>query len=262
MRKGEKIEYNPEIHCGAIKKNGEPCTNKKGFGTDHVGSHRCKYHGGNNKGATTPEGKERIREASIAANSQPRTNGARKLKADLLGERLVGKTKITYEQVRQNCPVDLISQMVSAFYASVIDSYTSAQNGTRQAWFLNDRKVIKMVEEYVKEGEFDEEYLMKLRLKLMGYDDRSWGQLVSQATALLERAEQISKMDSQMTLMKNFLTQVLSMQEEQTTQLAISTLKQLVVDSGFPVAECDRILAEARANNAMRSVDTESIDVD
>ena len=262
MRKGEKIEYNPEIHCGAIKKNGEPCTNIKGFGTATPREGRCKYHGGNSKGATTPEGKQKRREAPLEKLNQPRTNGARKLKVDLLGERLVGKTKVTYDQVRNGDPADLISQMVSAFYACVIDSYASAQNGTRQPWFLNDRKVIEMATLMVEQGELDEEYLMKLRLKLMGYDDRSWGQLVSQATALLERAEQISKMDSQMSLMKNFLTQILQMQEEQTTQLAISTLKQLVVDSGFPVAECDRILADARANSAMRSVDADSVDVD
>lgn len=262
MIKGTKVEYDPEKHCGAKKKDGTPCTQVKGHGTSHTGSGRCRLHGGASKGADTPERKEKLKQGSIAANSQPRTNGARKLKADLLGERLVGKTKITYDQVRQNCPVDLISQMVSAFYACVIDNYTSAQNGTRQPWFLNDRKVLDMAKIMMDAGEIDEEYLMKLRLKLMGYDDRSWGQLVSQATALLERAEQISKMDSQMTLMKNFLTQVLSMQEEQTTQLAISTLKQLVIDSGFPVAESDRILAEARANSSMRSVDTESIDVD
>lgn len=262
MRKGEKIEYNPEIHCGAAKKNGEPCTNIKGFGTNHPKEGRCKYHFGNNTGAKTPEARERVTQASIAANSQPRTNGARKLKVDLFGERLVGKTKVTYEQVRGADVYDLVSQMASAFYACILDNYTSAQNGTRQAWFLNDRKVIKMVEEYVKEGEFDEEYLMKLRLKLMGYDDRSWGGLVSQATSLIERAERLTQMDSQLSLLKGFLVQVLSMQEEKTTTLGVNVLKQLVVDSGFPVAECDRILAEARANNAMRSVDTESMDVD
>ena len=260
MRKGEKIEYDPEIHCGAKKRNGEPCTNIKGFGTLTPREGRCKYHGG--VAPKTPEAKERVRTAPLEVLNQPRTNGARKAKLDLLGERLVGKTKVTYDQVRQGDPADLISQMVSAFYACVIDSYTSAQNGTRQPWFINDRKVLDMATILCQEGEIDEEYLMKLRLKLMGYDDRSLGALVSQATALLERAEQISKMDSQMSLMKNFLMQVLSMQEEKTTQLAVSTLKQLVVDSGFPVAECDRILAEARANNAMRSVDTESMDVD
>lgn len=260
MRKGEKIEYNPEIHCGATKKNGEPCTNIKGFGTTHPHEGRCKYHGG--VAPKTPEAKERVRTAPLETLNQPRTNGARKAKLDLLGERLVGKAKVTYDQVRNGDPIDLISQMVSAFYACVIDSYASAQNGTRQAWFLNDRKILDMARVMCEEGEIDEEYLMKLRLKLMGYDDRSWGQLVSQATALLERAEQISKMDSQMSLMKNFLVQVMSLQEERTTQMAVSLLKQLVVDSGFPVAECDRILAEARANSAMRSVDADSVDVD
>ena len=262
MIKGTKVEYDPEKHCGAKKKDGTPCTQVKGHGTPHLGSGFCRLHGGASKGADTPEKKEKLRQAPLEKLNQPRTNGSRKLKVDLLGERLVGKTKITYESVRQNDPIDLISQMVSAFYACVIDNYTSAQNGTRQAWFLNDRKVIEMATLMVEQGELDEEYLMKLRLKLMGYDDRSWGQLVSQATALLERAEQISKMDSQMSLMKNFLTQVLSLQEEKTTQMAVSLLKQLVVDSGFPVAECDRILADARANSAMRSVDADSVDVD
>lgn len=262
MKKGEKIEFDPSKHCGAKTRSGGVCLHPLGMGTDHLGAGRCRKHLGNSKGATTPEGREKVRQAPLEKISQPRTNGARKLKVDLLGERLVGKTKVTYDAVRQNDPFDLISQMVSAFYACVIDNYTSAQNGTRQAWFLNDRKVLDMCKIMVEEGEIDEEYLMKLRLKLMGYDDKSWGQLVSQATALIERAEQISKMDSQMALMKNFLTQVLSMQEERTTQLGVSVLKQLVVDSGFPVAECDRILADARANNAMKSVDADSVDVD
>jgi hypothetical protein len=262
MKKGEKVDFDPSKHCGAKTRSGGVCLHPLGMGTDHLGSGRCRKHSGNSKGATTPEGKEKVRQAPLEKINQPRTNGARKLKVDLFGERLVGKTKITYEQVRGADVYDLVSQMASAFYACILDNYTSAQNGTRQAWFLNDRKVIKMVEEYVKEGEFDEEYLMKLRLKLMGYDDRSWGGLVSQATSLIERAEHLTKMDSQLGLMKNFLMQILSLQEERTTAMTIALLKQLVVDSGFPVAECDRILAEARANNAMRSVDTESMDVD
>lgn len=249
MRKGEKIEYNPEIHCGAKKKNGEPCTNRKGFGTNHLGSNFCKYHHGNHKGANTPEARERITQGSIAVNSQPRTNGGRKARIDLCGDRLTGKTKVTYDQVRQNCPYDLISQMASMFYACVLDNYTSAQNGTRQAWFLNDRKILDMAAILVTEGEIDEEYLMKLRLKLMGYDDKSWGTLVNQATSLIEKAQSLTKMDSQLALLKNFLVQVMSLQEERTMQMGVSLLKQLVIDSGFPIEESDRLLAEVRANS-------------
>ena len=37
--------------CGATAKStGEPCKLPAGFGTDHVGEGRCKYHGGLSKG--------------------------------------------------------------------------------------------------------------------------------------------------------------------------------------------------------------------
>lgn len=35
--------------CGARKRNGDPCTKPAGFGTDHVGFGRCKFHGGGSK---------------------------------------------------------------------------------------------------------------------------------------------------------------------------------------------------------------------
>ncbi len=38
--------------CGAkAKSTGEPCQLRAGFGTDHVGVGRCKFHGGANSGA-------------------------------------------------------------------------------------------------------------------------------------------------------------------------------------------------------------------
>lgn len=262
MKKGEKVEFDPTKHCGAKTRSGGVCLHPLGMGTDHLGSGRCRKHSGNAKGATTPEGKEKRRQAPLEKINQPRTNGARKLKVDLFGERLVGKTKVTYEQVRGADVYDLVSQMASAFYACILDNYTSAQNGTRQAWFLNDRKVLEMAKVLCDDGEIDEEYLIKLRLKLMGYDDKSWGTLVSQATALIERAERLTQMDSQMSLMKNFLVQIIALQEEKSSLIASNIMRQLVVDAGFPLEEHDKILANARANSAMRSVDTEFTDVD
>ena len=37
--------------CGAKTRQGHPCKLPAGFGTDHLGSGRCKYHGGASKGA-------------------------------------------------------------------------------------------------------------------------------------------------------------------------------------------------------------------
>ncbi len=37
--------------CGAKTRQGHPCKLPAGFGTDHLGVGRCKFHGGNSKGA-------------------------------------------------------------------------------------------------------------------------------------------------------------------------------------------------------------------
>lgn len=40
-------KFNPEIHCGAYKANGHTvCMLKEGTGTNHLGTGRCKFHGG------------------------------------------------------------------------------------------------------------------------------------------------------------------------------------------------------------------------
>ncbi|MCO5387810.1 MAG: hypothetical protein NHB14_20805 [Desulfosporosinus sp.] len=56
----------PLLACGAnAKSKGAPCTRSAGFGTDHVGYGRCKYHGGCSTGPKTPEGKARVGRSRI-----------------------------------------------------------------------------------------------------------------------------------------------------------------------------------------------------
>ena len=56
---GEKLSK-----CGAhCKSTGEPCKNPAGFGTNHVGTGRCKYHGG-----ATPKGQRNNLKHGIYAN--------------------------------------------------------------------------------------------------------------------------------------------------------------------------------------------------
>lgn len=42
--------------CGAKTRAGTPCQQKAGWGTDHVGTARCKLHGGKSTGA--PKGNQ------------------------------------------------------------------------------------------------------------------------------------------------------------------------------------------------------------
>jgi len=49
----------PTLLCGAMK-NGKPCRQPAGAGTEHPGHGRCRLHGGNNTGPKTAEGKAKV----------------------------------------------------------------------------------------------------------------------------------------------------------------------------------------------------------
>lgn len=53
--------------CGARTRNGTPCKKKAGWGTDHLGSGRCKFHGGASTGA--PKGNQNARKHGIYSKS-------------------------------------------------------------------------------------------------------------------------------------------------------------------------------------------------
>lgn len=45
----EDLVIDGHLRCGFVKKDGEPCRQVAGKGTDHLGIGRCKFHGGNSK---------------------------------------------------------------------------------------------------------------------------------------------------------------------------------------------------------------------
>lgn len=45
-KKGDIIEYDESVHCGAQTRSNGPCKKVKGDGTVHPGEGRCKLHGG------------------------------------------------------------------------------------------------------------------------------------------------------------------------------------------------------------------------
>jgi len=52
--KNEQQAHDDYRRCGAKTRAGTPCQQKAGWGTDHVGTGRCKLHGGKSTGA--PQG--------------------------------------------------------------------------------------------------------------------------------------------------------------------------------------------------------------
>ena len=55
---------NPILCCGGST-NGRICRKPAGWGTDHVGYGRCKFHGGRNTGPKTPEGKAKVSQNNL-----------------------------------------------------------------------------------------------------------------------------------------------------------------------------------------------------
>ena len=51
VSKKAENENKPHDICGAKNRNGEPCKLRAGWGTDHLGEGRCKFHGGRSTGA-------------------------------------------------------------------------------------------------------------------------------------------------------------------------------------------------------------------
>lgn len=49
--------------CGTIKKNGVPCQQAAGLGTDHLGWGKCKFHGGTSRSLTIAANREAATEA-------------------------------------------------------------------------------------------------------------------------------------------------------------------------------------------------------
>ena len=51
LKKSDEQPHEGYLRCGAKTRAGTPCQQKAGWGTEHVGSGKCKLHGGKTTGA-------------------------------------------------------------------------------------------------------------------------------------------------------------------------------------------------------------------
>jgi hypothetical protein len=58
--KAHDSEGEDSRYCGAKTRSGGSCKRPAGWGTDHVGTGRCKLHGGKSTGAKSIEGKQKV----------------------------------------------------------------------------------------------------------------------------------------------------------------------------------------------------------
>jgi len=247
---GKKPEFDPNIHCGAKNNRGNPCLHPKGFGTPHKGEGRCKFHGGIVK--VRPQ-TEQGRKNTTAAAAKPRKGG-------LFTNRLHGSLKATFEQVVDCNPAVLNLELAQVLMAQVLEGIDRARN--QQPWGLADRKLLLALEALAAEDDehITPEYVDMIRLKLINFDTHGLATLSEKISRVLASAQSAVNLDSQLAIAKNVYIQVLGLGDKQSSQIVISAMRQMVVDSGFPTEECDRILAAAKVDGLVDVAIAEDIE--
>ncbi len=86
--------------CGAKTRKGTPCHLQAGHGTDHLGTGKCKYHGGASKGA-------------------PKKNKNAE-KHGLFSKYLPEETQELVEEIQEISPLDILWQNITIQYAAII----------------------------------------------------------------------------------------------------------------------------------------------
>lgn len=81
--------------CGAkSKRTGQPCKLRAGFGTDHVGTGRCKYHGGASQakhGLYSKVARGRVREVLRQLEDEPVNDAAEEIRLAMAQVFIVGE---------------------------------------------------------------------------------------------------------------------------------------------------------------------------
>jgi len=85
-------------------------------------------------------------------------------------------------------------------------------------------------------------------MKLINFDTHGLASLATKISTVLAASQSAFNLDSQLAIAKNVYIQVLGLGDKQSSQIVISAMRQMVVDSGFPTEECDRILAAAKVD--------------
>lgn len=86
--------------CGAKTRQGHPCKHPAGFGTDHLGSGRCKFHGGASKGAPKKN-----------KNSE---------KHGLFSKHLPEESFLIIQEIQEKDPLDLLWDSILIQWAAII----------------------------------------------------------------------------------------------------------------------------------------------
>ena len=156
-------------YCGAKTRAGTACKKTAGWGTDHVGTGRCKLHGGKSTGPK-PE--------NMRGNKNAEKHG-------LFSKYLPEETQALLDAIESLSPLDILWENIKIQYAAIIRAQTIME--------VKNREDLVRLEKKKSEGEFGDVVEYEYHTAW----DRYERFLTSQARAMANLTNMIVKYEAQ-----------------------------------------------------------------
>ena len=254
MRKFSKRQFDPDKHCGAKTRSGEPCKFTKGYKVpdyDPSGSnHRCYLHGGITR-KSKAENREKTKEGD-------RRMAEKKRKTGLYASVLTDTDRVFYDRVDEFSPDEVLLDNFKLIQGRLL-GLISGDTGRFDGW---RRKVMDAAEALLELEEIEDTHVQELRLLLLNLDISRLAGVMNQTVGLLQGAKVFSRageIEKQNDLLKKFLVDALKIGDRDVKLLALNTIQTMKLDAGMHSEELDRMIAAARQNDD-ETVDVESSD--
>ena len=156
-------------YCGAKTRAGTACKKTAGWGTDHVGTGRCKLHGGKSTGPK-PE--------NMRGNKNAEKHG-------LFSKYLPEETQALLDAIESLSPLDILWENIKIQYAAIIRAQTIME--------VKNREDLVRLEKKKSEGEFGDAVEYEYHTAW----DRYERFLTSQARAMTNLTNMIVKYEAQ-----------------------------------------------------------------
>ncbi|MBW4660967.1 MAG: SCA7 domain-containing protein [Drouetiella hepatica Uher 2000/2452] len=236
-------KFEPEKHCGAIGKNGQPCTRPKGSATDHPGEGCCYLHG---DAAIVPVDVpvEAIAEVvvpiAVRHPNKARPANQNAVKHGLYARVLTGAAAVRFEAVQQHDPASILRESFCMVHARALGLLEGEGKFDRQA-----QTVLEACTVLVEAGELSEDFVKELELRLLNLDIERLARILNSTVNLANAAvfhERMGNLQRQYDRLMGYLQDSVRLGDRSIKELALQAIQELKLEAGLPLEELNMAL--------------------
>lgn len=263
--------FEADKHCGAIAKNGQPCTRPRGSGTDHAGVGHCFLHDSPATGTSEqPPAQagpiEPIAPAAERRSSQSRPLNQNARKHGIYSRVLTGNAATRYRAVQEFHPSELVLDNFYLLQSKLLGLIENDVSFSRQ-----DEILLQAATMLVEAEELTEDYLeCKLRPALLNMPVDRLAAIANSTANLAASAHHLHRLgalEAQNQILMGFLRSALRSGTRTTKEEGLRTIELLKLEGGLPVEEISAMFtaiaqAEREAELKSAAADEAAIDAD